>query len=99
VLEAMACGVPVIAVNKWGPAEIIDDEESGLLFAPLDTDRLTAHMLRLGRDESLRKAMGRRGLEWIRRNLDSTELAEKLSGVLSGAIAKSKASQTREAAA
>jgi glycosyltransferase involved in cell wall biosynthesis len=99
VLEAMACGVPVIAVNKWGPAEVIDDEESGLLFAPLDTDRLTAHMLRLGRDESLRKAMGRRGLEWIRRNLDSTELAEKFSGVLSGAIAKAKASQTLEAAA
>ena len=27
VLEAMACGVPVIAVNRWGPAELIQDGE------------------------------------------------------------------------
>ena len=59
VLEAMACGVPVITVDKWGPAELIEDGRSGLLFPPLDAEKLATHMLTLARSESLRKAMGR----------------------------------------
>ena len=86
VLEAMACGVPVIAVNKWGPAELIDDSRSGLLFPPLDTEQLTAHMLTLGRSGSLRRIMGKRGHDWIQRNLVATELAEKFDRILAGAI-------------
>jgi glycosyltransferase involved in cell wall biosynthesis len=87
VLEAMACGVPVIAVNRWGPAELIEDGQSGLLFAPLDTEQLAVHMLRLGEDESLRKAMGRRGYEWIQHNLVAKELVGKFDRVLARAIA------------
>jgi glycosyltransferase involved in cell wall biosynthesis len=103
VLEAMACGVPVIAVNKWGPTELIEDGRTGLLFAPLDTEQLAAHMLRLGGDESLRKTMGKRGHEWIQRNLVATELAAKfdlvLSNAIAGASADAIASQPQEATA
>ena len=89
VLEAMACGVPVIAVNKWGPAELIQDGETGLLFPPLDTEQLSAHMLTLGRDGILRKTMGKRGHDWIQRNLVSQELAGKFDRIISSAIARS----------
>jgi glycosyltransferase involved in cell wall biosynthesis len=103
VLEAMACGVPVIAVNKWGPTELIEDGRTGLLFAPLDTEQLAAHMLRLGGDESLRKTMGKRGHEWIQRNLVAAELSGKFDLVLSNAIAGATAnaivSQPQEATA
>ena len=95
VLEAMACGVPVIAVNKWGPAELIQDGETGLLFPPLDTEQLTAHMFTLGRDGALRKIMGQRGHDWIQQNLVSQELAGKFDRVLASAIA----SHRQEAAA
>jgi len=94
VLEAMACGVSVIAVNKWGPAELIQDEQTGLLFAPKDAGQLASHMRRLGGDESLRKAMGQRGHDWIHRNLVSKELAKKFDRVLAGAIAN-KTGQAR----
>jgi glycosyltransferase involved in cell wall biosynthesis len=87
VLEAMACGLPVITVNKWGPAEVIQDGRTGLLFAPRDTGQLTAHMLKLGRDESLRKTMGKGGHDWIQQNLVSKELAEKFDRILANAIA------------
>jgi glycosyltransferase involved in cell wall biosynthesis len=86
VLEAMACSVPVISVNKWGPAELIDDSRSGLLFTPLDTEQLTAHMLTLGRSGSLRRIMGNRGHDWVQRNLVATELADKFDRILAGAI-------------
>ena len=98
VLEAMACAVPVIAVNQWGPAELIEDGESGLLFAPLDREGLTAHMLRLGRDEGLRKAMGKRGHEWIRGNLIASELAEKFERVLASTMAGAKSDRSASAA-
>lgn len=103
VLEAMACGVPVIAVNKWGPAELIQDGQTGLLFPPLDSTQLAAHMLRLGGDESLRQAMGKSALDWIQQNLVSTELAGEFHRVLSSAIANATAnavaSQPQEAIA
>jgi glycosyltransferase involved in cell wall biosynthesis len=91
VLEAMACGVPVIAVNKWGPAELIQDGQTGLLFAPLDAAQLGEHMLRLGKEPFLRKAMGQRGHDWIRKNLVSLELAGKFDRTLAGAIASKSA--------
>jgi glycosyltransferase involved in cell wall biosynthesis len=90
VLEAMACGVPVIAVNKWGPAEVIQDGRTGLLFPPLDTEQLTAHMLKLGSDRSLRKTMGKGGHEWIQQNLVSKELATKFDLILANAIASQR---------
>ena len=87
VLEAMACGVPVIAVDKWGPAELIQDGQSGLLFRPLDAVGLAAHMLRLGSSGPLREMMGKRGLEWIQQNLVSKELAMKFDRILASAMA------------
>ena len=31
IVEAMACGIPAIAVDAYGPAEIIDHGETGWL--------------------------------------------------------------------
>jgi len=33
-IEALACGVPVIAYNRGGPAEIIQDGKTGFLVEP-----------------------------------------------------------------
>jgi glycosyltransferase involved in cell wall biosynthesis len=69
VLEAMACGVPVVAVDKWGPSELVEHCVSGLLFIPLDTDTLASHLITLGKSPSWRKSMGEHGRCWIRKNL------------------------------
>ena len=87
LLEAMACGLPVIAVDKWGPAELVRHGETGLLFAPLDADALAAHMLTLGGDESLRRAMGKLGHHWIQQNLVPRSLTGQVEQVLSSLIA------------
>ncbi len=86
VLEALACGVPVIAVNQWGPAELICDGRTGLLFPPLDTDMLAARMIELGRDRVLRKTMGSRGRGWIQENLVPDDLAKQFAGILTRTI-------------
>ena len=95
ILEAMACGVPVIAVDKWGPAELVQHGQTGLLFTPLDAHGLAAHMLTLGGDESLRRFMGKLGHAWMHENFVSNKLAGQVDQVLSSMIA----SQLQEAMA
>ena len=60
-LEAMACGAPVIATRTGAIAEYAED--AALLVDPGDVDGLRAAIVRLLRDEPLRRELGARGAE------------------------------------
>jgi len=60
VLEAMACGTPVIAANVSSLPEVVGD--AGLLVDPLDSDALAATMQRLVQDAALGEDLRQRGL-------------------------------------
>jgi len=60
ILEAMACGKPVIASKIGGPAEIVKDAETGFLVNPRDTETVAERIIQLIKDEKLRKKMGRK---------------------------------------
>jgi len=57
-LEALACGVPVIASAVGGLKEIIIDGDCGLLVPPGDAAALARAMRRLLTDEALRLRLG-----------------------------------------
>jgi glycosyltransferase involved in cell wall biosynthesis/GT2 family glycosyltransferase len=61
VLEGLAAGLPVIAANAGGPAEISTDEIDGLLTTPNDVPALAHAMLRLAHDATLRDRLGKAG--------------------------------------
>jgi glycosyltransferase involved in cell wall biosynthesis len=73
VLEAMACGLPVIATDWGGPADYLD-ETCGVLIPPDSRERfisgLTEAMIRLAQSAELRSAMGRAGRERVERDFD-----------------------------
>ncbi len=59
LLEAMAAGVAVIAADcKFGPGEIIDNENNGLLIPPENIPALTQALKRLMSDAELREKLG-----------------------------------------
>lgn len=61
VLEAMACGVPVVATRQGGPAEVITDGVDGLLVSPTDPAEMAGRITRLIRNPELRNRIGRAG--------------------------------------
>ena len=61
VLEAMACGVPVVATDCGGVSEAISDGVEGLLVAPRDSAGLAEALARLWHDPKMRARMGAAG--------------------------------------
>ena len=57
VVEGMVAGVPVIAADAGGPAEIITHNVDGILTAPGDVAALAAAMRRIRDDADLRQAL------------------------------------------
>jgi glycosyltransferase involved in cell wall biosynthesis len=58
IVEAMACGLPVVATRCGGIPEAITDGVEGFLAAPRDHDGLAEGLTRLWRDPALRRRMG-----------------------------------------
>ncbi|MBI2886670.1 MAG: glycosyltransferase family 4 protein [Chloroflexi bacterium] len=61
LLEAMACGTPVVASNIEGFASVLTHNEEGLLVPPKDEDKLALALVHLLADGELRRQMGQRG--------------------------------------
>jgi len=55
VIEAMACGLPILAVNSLGLAEMVEDGLSGHLLPPDDPSAIAAHIVSLMQDDELRE--------------------------------------------
>jgi glycosyltransferase involved in cell wall biosynthesis len=61
VVEAMACGLPVVGARSGGIAESVEHGTTGLLVAPGEAGELASALLRLLDDPALAAAMGRSG--------------------------------------
>jgi glycosyltransferase involved in cell wall biosynthesis len=65
ILESMAAGVPVIASNVGGNAELVS-EDRGILVPADDEEALEAALLRMAGDAPLREALGRNAKNFAR---------------------------------
>ncbi len=83
VLEAMACGLPVVATPISGTAELVRDGETGLLVRPADPASLARAILRLMDDEPLREACGKKARRLVARGHSWDAVAAKTLAVYS----------------
>jgi glycosyltransferase involved in cell wall biosynthesis len=65
-LEAMHCGLPVIASTSGGQTDFLRDGETGYLVPVGEVEPLTQSILRLARDEGLRRQMSEFNREYAK---------------------------------
>ncbi|WP_346926702.1 glycosyltransferase [uncultured Arthrobacter sp.] len=65
-LEAMACGIPVVAAAVGGLRDTVVDEGTGLHVPPRDPEATAAALARLLADQGLRQTLGRAGQQRAR---------------------------------
>lgn len=78
LIEAMACGVPVIGSDSGAIPETIGD--AGLIFQQNDVEELTACLKRLREDESLRAELASKGRQRALERYTWKRFAESLVG-------------------
>ena len=76
-LEAMACGVPVVATDIGGLPDTIVHGETGFLHTVGDTAGMAASVGRLLGDDALRRRMGVAGVERTRGKFSLTTMLER----------------------
>ena len=63
LLEAAACGVPLVATENGGPVDIIGNCHNGLLVDPLDTQAIAQALLTILKDPKQWQSFSRNGLQ------------------------------------
>lgn len=86
-LEAMAEGTCVIASDTSGFTDFMKDGENGLLVAPDSAEDLRGAILKLYKDDSLRTALEKNGLQTASR-YDWREIARRTIAVYERAVAQ-----------
>jgi len=87
-LEAMSCGLPVIACEGSGSSEAIRHGDTGLLVPPNDVEALMAAIGRLLSDRTGAKRMGARGRRYVEQHADSKDCLRRLESFYKSVIGR-----------
>lgn len=74
VIEALACGVPVVATAVGGIPEQVADEETGFLVAPGDDGAMAARTRQLIEDAALQRSMAEQAVASARQRFDARRM-------------------------
>ena len=74
LLESMSCGNSVIASNIGGIPTVVNSGKNGLLIPPRDIYSLSRNIIKLCKDDSLIKNLGKNARESILKNFDSKKM-------------------------
>jgi glycosyltransferase involved in cell wall biosynthesis len=66
-MEALASGLPVVAVDKGALPELVN-LQNGLLFEPKNSEQMAQHIVRILSDKKLRSSMRKKSLELIKQH-------------------------------
>jgi glycosyltransferase involved in cell wall biosynthesis len=87
LLEAQACGVPIVAGRRPGVANIVDEGSTAVLVEPGDEAAFAASVAALLRDDRRRVAMSERARSYVRQRHDIAQAAQALDTILRRAAA------------
>ncbi len=82
-LEAMSCGLPVIAYNVYGLRDVVEDGKNGILVEP-NSHALAKAIEKLALSSELRLRMGIEAYESVSRNFNMKQSLDNLIRVYGG---------------
>jgi glycosyltransferase involved in cell wall biosynthesis len=85
LVEGMACGLPAVAVAAHGPAEIVDDGETGWLLPGDDAPALADALVEVVNGAEERRTRGSRACQVARELYSWPALAERVADVYESA--------------
>ena len=91
-LEAMRCGLPVVAFGVGGIGDWLQDGENGFLIPWMDAGSYAAAIDRLLRDKALARAMGEKGLERVSRDYDFDRYISNLENLFERVVREKRPS-------
>ncbi len=80
-MEAMACGLPVVATNSGGIPEVVDDGTTGILVPYASVEALASALSTLLKDDSLSRRMGAMGRAKVERVFTWEAVANRVRSV------------------
>ena len=92
-LEAMACGVPLVASGVDALKEVVIDGETGLLFSPDNASTLADSLVQLLASPGQRQAMAATATRHVETTYGRQAFLEKLGSLLSEKVVRSEAGQ------
>lgn len=87
ILQAMACGLPVISTPIGAIGEAVVAEETGLLVAPQDASALLGAIRRLRDDPVLRERMGQAGRLRATERFSEATMLDRMESIFRDTIA------------
>ena len=91
LLEAMACGVPVVQPRRGAFTEVVERTGGGVLVEPDDPARLAEAFTALWSDRPRLQALGRRAFDGVRAHYSIERSADRLIEVYRDVIARTSA--------
>jgi sucrose-phosphate synthase len=82
LLEAAACGLPLVATEDGGPIDILRNCRNGFLINPLDKEAMAEAILRILTDRKQWLAFSKNGLVGVRRHYSWSAHVEKYLDVV-----------------
>lgn len=77
-IEAMACGVPVVAHNTGGSSEIITHNETGILYAPNEVENVAKALLELIINPNNAKNMAKQARLCVQQNYELSKISQQI---------------------
>ena len=87
VVEALACGVPVVAYKRGGPSEIIQHGQTGYLANPDDKENMLSYV------NIIEKINRNKCREWVEKNASTKLFANKVVNWLNEVMNEYKTSK------
>jgi glycosyltransferase involved in cell wall biosynthesis len=88
IIETLASGTPLLGSMDGSIREVVNDEESALLFQKDDAKTLSRHMERVLTDPELRKNLALRGLDVIEDRYTLEKILDQTEAVMAEIIAR-----------